>query len=262
MHLPFYMDALFGAVLGAVFGSFISATVWAWLRNRKNSLKRSICDKCGQQLPALALIPVFGFILLKGKCHICGRKIPLFHFVMEIIPACLGWLIGNLYGIGLLSLCYIILASGLTAASAVDFLCRRLPDFITLGSLALLPPVLAARPELSPAAALAGYLIGGGLPLGLFLAFKYLRHKQAIGLGDVKLFALAGAFLDPFALPLLFLLSAGCGIVILVGIAAFTRKPLWSYRLPFGPCICASFLLLLLFPAIIPAFYAFIPALC
>lgn len=259
MSSSIYIEPILGAVLGAVLGSFFSATVWAWLNDKEIPLTRSICDHCGISLPALTLIPLFSYIFLKGKCRHCGGKIPVFHFILEVIPAALGALITCEYGLGWLGLCYIILATALTAASAADILVRRLPDFISLGSLVLLPPVLVFNPSLDLYSSLIGYLTAGGIPLLLHLVFSYLRHKQGLGLGDVKLFALAGAFLGPLAIPPLFLLSSVGGILVLFIISLLSDRQIWTFRLPFGPFISASFLLLLIFPSLLTDFYALIP---
>lgn len=242
--------------MGSIFGSFFAATNWALVNNSPLLRKRSICDSCGSQIPVWSLVPIFSYLFLKGQCHYCGRKIPLFHFIMEILPAATAVVFVHQDGLDYLVICHIILSTAIISACVIDFIYRRLPDIISIGCLSLLPAELLLNPALSLKDSIIGYLAGGALPLFLAMLFKLLRHKEGMGLGDVKLYALAGAFLGWQKLPFLFLFSALCGLLIFLVLAPLLKKEIFCFRLPFGPCIGAVFIILLLFPSLPTRFYS------
>lgn len=255
MSLPTFFKLLSGALLGGAFGSFVSATAWAWLNDRPFLRARSVCDQCGASLSPLSLIPVISYLCLGGECRACGRSIPFFHFLMELIPAALGAALVLRYGIDWLAVCYVLLTAVLACASLIDLRSRRLPDFATLGPFVLLPPVICLNPELTLADSLIGCAIGGGVPFALLLLFRVARGRDGLGLGDVKLFALAGAFLGWSALPFLFFASACAGVLAFIALAPRLGRKIWRFRLPFGPFVAAAFVAILIFPNLPRLFY-------
>jgi leader peptidase (prepilin peptidase)/N-methyltransferase len=145
----------------------------------------------------------------------------------------------------------VALLVGLTFADLEE---RILPDEFTLGGtavglvLAWFIPVddviahallLAARIQLGPqwasvAESLAGAVLPAGcLWLGGFL-FEKFRHKEGLGLGDVKMMAMVGAFLGLRATLLTLILGSIVGSVIGLIYIRATKKEAASYQLPFG----------------------------
>lgn len=253
--MEFFLNLLCGAILGSVFGSFFAATVQDYAAGNPIMRKRSICDSCGAKLPARALVPVFGYLFLKGKCQFCGRKIPLFYLLMEIVPAILAMVFIWRNGLNCLSICRIILSTAIISACLMDVMTRKLPDIITIGLLALLPAELVLDPDLTLKDSIIGYIAGAAFPLILGILFKALRRKEGLGTGDVKLYALAGAFLGWQALPFLYFFSALSGILAFLPLAPFLKKDLMHFQLPFGPCIGTIFILALIFPTLPARFY-------
>ena len=66
---------------GSCFGSFLHVCL------RRNDWKhgRSRCDHCGYTLKWFDLIPVFSFLIFRGKCRKCKGKISISHFVSELM---------------------------------------------------------------------------------------------------------------------------------------------------------------------------------
>lgn len=248
--------SLFGAMAGGCLGSFASAQIWAWLNGQSLDGKRSVCNACQKKLNALELVPVFSYLALRGRCGKCGHKIPAFHFWVELLSALAGACFAARYGFDWRTVLYTLVAAALAAASAADFYAHVLPDSVTLGSLALVPFILLANPELSPLSALIGYAVGGGIPLLLWHMFKLLRHKDCLGLGDVKLFALGGALTGWQALPFLCFFAAAAGILAFACLCAKAKTISWNSEIPFGPFICTAIFFILLFPDLPRIFYA------
>lgn len=142
------------------------------------------------------------------------------------------------------------LLAGLVCSCWIDLQLMILPDFFTLGALLLLPAAVYFNPDLTWASALWGYAAGGAIPVFLGWIFKKLRKKDGIGLGDIKLLALCGAFTGLPAVPCLLFLSAVFGILAITLIWLIQRRTFNpdQYILPFGPCISLAFFIMLLFP--------------
>ena len=80
---------IFGAIFGAVLGSFACCQAWR-IRLHSEGRKlgnRSVCLHCGHRLSRLELIPIFSFLFLGGKCKKCKTKIGLIEFFSEIMMA-------------------------------------------------------------------------------------------------------------------------------------------------------------------------------
>lgn len=249
---------IMGFCAGAVLGSFASATVWAWLRQEKPPIFRSLCDSCGHILPPRDLVPLFSYLALRGQCSFCGARIPPFHFRVELASACAAALAAAIYGAQWLTLALILLIVALIAASAADMVSGYLPDFLTLGCIPLIPAIALLSPRLSLMDAGSGFALGAGLPLLLRFIFKIRFHKESLGMGDVKLFALGGGVAGWQNLPLLFFLSSMSAICFFT-LAHIWKKdparPLFGQELPFGPFISLAIIALLLFPQISGYFY-------
>ena len=80
---------IFGAIFGAVLGSFACCQAWR-IRLHSEGKKlgnRSVCLHCGHRLSRLELIPIFSWLFLGGKCKKCKAKIGLIEFFSEIMMA-------------------------------------------------------------------------------------------------------------------------------------------------------------------------------
>lgn len=138
----------------------------------------------------------------------------------------------------------------LLTLAIIDLVALRLPDVLTL-------PLICGG--LVDAA-----ILGGDLPLrasaaaggfacfvALDAAYRRLRGRSGLGRGDAKLFAAAGAWLGPAALPTLVLWACACAIILLSAKILRSGLGAASRPLPFGPPLCAAFwMLFLLRPAI------------
>ena len=80
---------IFGAIFGAILGSF--ACCQAWRIRLKSEGKRmgnrSVCLHCGHRLSRFELIPIFSWLFLGGKCKKCKTKIGLIEIFSEIMMA-------------------------------------------------------------------------------------------------------------------------------------------------------------------------------
>lgn len=80
-----FLAWLFLGILGAILGSFC-ASFASRICEKKPLLKgRSFCFSCERKLTILELVPIFSYLFLKGRCKICGVKIPFLAFLSEIL---------------------------------------------------------------------------------------------------------------------------------------------------------------------------------
>lgn len=247
------------ALIGLIFGSFLSALTWRLPRDGSVTEGRSRCTACDHPLGPRDLVPLLSWLLARGRCRHCGAAVSLRYPLIE--AACVGLCTAVAWRAGALgwdlptTALTLALAIILLGSAVVDLEHGLLPDALTL---AAAPPALALG-WLSGAASagaleslgltLAGGLAGGGGAWLLRVGFRRLTGRHGLGLGDVKLMAVAGLLLGPADWPV-FLLVAGLGGVVF-GLVwrGLKRGPTF----PFGPMLILALLVMVLFPGLGPA---------
>jgi len=129
----------------------------------------------------------------------------------------------------------LVLATTLCASSAVDLRYYRLPDALTM-PLTLLGLLASWRTGVTPPWwPVASAAIGFAVLAGVAYAYRYIRGRAGLGLGDAKLLAASGAWLGAEALPSVLLWATGPALVLVV-IASWRGSSLTgATRIPFGP---------------------------
>lgn len=230
------------AVMGLLIGSFLTVVVDRVPRGASIVAPPSACGSCGSRLTAPDLVPVFSWLVLRGKCRHCGTKIGVEPIVIELANATLFVLFALEFGADPVVPAFCILGAALVALVWIDLREFRLPREITytafvLGSIAL---VVAALANGEPERIWNAYL-GAGIALAVMGAI-YLASRGGMGDGDVRLAPLLGLYLGylnpgivPIGLFLGFLLGAIVGVAMMA-IGKGGRKT----ALPFGPFLAAG----------------------
>ena len=137
-----------------------------------------------------------------------------------------------------------MLTGGLGAMAWIDFKTGYLPDSLqlalTIGAVAIL--ALGSPIGIGWTAAATGAVINAAVFWGLRWIVTRAKGREAMGLGDVKLVAVGGLWLGPWALPYIMALS---GLITLaaVGTASLVlRKALWRGEIPLGPGLAVGIL--------------------
>jgi len=130
-----------------------------------------------------------------------------------------------------------VLSSGLGVMSWIDFRTGYLPDPLQiLLAVAGVAVVAAGSPVgITWPLALAGAAFNAGVFYGLRWLVSRVKGREAMGLGDVKLVAVGGIWLGPWALP--YIMAVG-GILTLVGMGVASvvlRRAVWREEMPLGP---------------------------
>lgn len=230
-------------LLGGCLASFSLWLAQTYVDGTSYFRARSQCPRCGRTLAARDMIPVFSYLLLKGKCRFCQKPIPLVYLATEVLCGLCAAAIYAVCGLQAQTFLLLALLFLLLTVSLVDYAITILPDCMLLPAFLVFPPLFVCCGLLTAGEALTGFLAGLGSSAGLRAAFYLLRGKEGLGMGDVKLFALAGALCGWQLLPLLYFISASLALLVVAVLYAagrLDRRALRHYRIPFGPFIAAS----------------------
>jgi leader peptidase (prepilin peptidase)/N-methyltransferase len=213
----------------------------------------SRCPLCGHPIRWYDNIPVLSFLLLAGRCRDCRGAIPFRYPIVEVLTGILFAVIAGRFGLTFIALKCALFVAMMLILGFSDLTDRLLPDEITLGGAALglvfsfikpLQPGAVAlvlglmtvpvSPRLvSLAESLTGALIAAGVLYLIAEIYYRVRFREGMGLGDVKMMAMIGAFfgLREAVLALMFASILGA-VVGLLFILIFRKGT--AYELPFG----------------------------
>lgn len=261
-ELPFALWIALAGVLGLLVGSFLNVVILrlpermaaAWRQEARDVLELqadatplppgivrepSHCPHCKHPLSARDNIPLFGWLLLRGRCRYCQAKISIQYPLVELLSGLLSAVIVWKFGPSWAALAGLALTWTLIALAGIDFRTQLLPDQLTLpllwlGLLLSLLPMFVTAPASILAAAI-GYLS----LWSVYWAFKLLTGKEGMGHGDFKLLAALGAWMGPVALLPIILLSSLIGAVV-GGTLIALRRHERQIPMPFGPFLAAA----------------------
>lgn len=231
---------------GLLLGSF-GLTTGQRLLAEKSVLPRSACEHCHKTLNPFELIPLFGWLALRGRCSRCSGPIPAAHplceLAMGLLAVGLWWATGDAVQALRLSL----LIGGLALISWLDLVTGQIYTFpvlvLGLGQAAYLG---FSAPQEAPGALIGG-LCGAGLFHWVSTLYLALRGKPGLGEGDASLLGLLGFYFGWEALLPLVFLSSVAGLLI-GGLALLIRRQGLSTAIPFGPFLAIASLAYLFNP--------------
>lgn len=244
------ITALLAALFGLLIGSFLNVCIHRLPRDLSVVRPRSFCPLCEAPVAWYDNVPLLSFLLLRGRCRNCGGPIPLRYPLVEALTAAAFFAAVLLFGLSPAALKACLFSSLLIGLIFSDLEERILPDEMTLGGtlagLALaaafptrggfvpfFPPSAAPWiPSLAESA--AGALIAGGTLWLVGEIYFRIRHRDGLGLGDVKMVAMIGAFLGLQGVLLTLILGSVLGSITGVLYIVLSGKDVATYKLPFG----------------------------
>lgn len=254
------MEAILAFVFGLLIGSFLNVCVHRWPRGRSVVRPRSHCVRCRKTIAWYDNLPVVSYIILGGKCRHCGRAISIRYPLVELTTAlCFFYLVLTL-GVTLAALKLCVFSAILIGLLFSDLEKRILPDELTIGGtvIGLIFSAFVPIPDHTaqmvlwlfgftvngPVQSIAESIVGAALPAfvlwgGGWLYFK-IRHREGLGFGDVKLVAMAGAFLGLEGALLTLILGSVSGSILGYGYIKLAGKDAATYELPFGTFLGAA----------------------
>ena len=228
-------------ILGLHIGSFLAVIAIRTPKHESFLTGHSRCDNCNHELKFLEMIPVFSYVIQRGRCRHCGEKISSLLPIVELLTGCLFALSFYLFGfnynlfiaLGIVALFIIVLVA--------DIIYMIIPDqvivffsiyfiglqFLNVGFLDTLYHILT------------GILLFTLMYL-IMLAGNKLFKKESMGGADIKLMFIFGLLLDP----LMGCVSIFLGSFIALPVSLYLLHSKHEHIIPFGPFLTLSLLII------------------
>ena len=232
------------AVFGLVLGSFLNVVIYRLPRDLNLATPPSSCPGCGARIKPYDNVPLLSYLVLRGKCRACGQKISPVYPAVETLTAA-GFVLVYLAGGRVVDLEFAagcVFTAALIVLGFIDYFHQILPDAVTLPGLVLFLAYSFFRPVPSFRAALVGAVTGALSLLLVYGAYLLVRKKEGLGMGDVTMMLMVGAYLGASSgdiwrglLKTVLTLILGSLAGALVGIYIIVRKKKdLQFALPFG----------------------------
>lgn len=220
-------------VMGLMIGSFLNVCIGRLPAGESVVSPGSHCPSCGTAIRWYDNIPVLSYLLLAGRCRTCRVSISIRYPIIETATALAFVVQGLAVGPDLwLLTSRLVFTSLLIVMFGTDLETQRLPNVLTLPGIVvgllfnvMTPPGLVDS--------LLGIALGGGVLMAIRSGWRAATGVDGMGLGDVKMLAMIGAFLGWKQVFVVLLFSSLSGAVIGILLTTVKGKSL-QHRLPFG----------------------------
>lgn len=273
--LPAPIVGILVFLFGLLIGSFLNVCIIRIPARKSIVMPASACPKCGAPIRPYDNIPVLSWVFLGGKCRACKAKISGMYPLVELLTALLFLGCYGVFGLTTEALKWAIFSALVIVLVFTDLRERILPDAVNYTGFVLglalsfvTPPTdgtalwVANRmfefpppvPVISFVDALLGAALGSGLLWLVSEAYFRLRGREGMGMGDVKMMLMVGAFLG--AKRTLLTIFAGSLLGSILGLAFMAaRRKDSNYELPFGTFLGMAALLVVFFGTPVVSWY-------
>ena len=245
------IEALIAGLAGLLIGSFLNVCIYRLPRDLSVVSPRSFCPGCEHGIAWYDNIPVLSYLILRGRCRHCQVRIRIRYPLVEFLTAACFFATVWLFGLTAVAIKDCVFEAILIALLFTDLEERILPDEFTIGGTIvglilafvipadsgllrfILPAIKGPRVLSLLAAAFAALFSSLSLWL-IGVLYKKLRNREGLGLGDVKMVAMVGAFLGLQGVMLTLIVGSVLGALIGLGFIFLTGKDAATYELPFG----------------------------
>ena len=226
-----YIAVLMG-LFGLAVGSFLNVCIYRLPRRESLNWPASHCTACGRPLAWYENIPLASWIVLRGRCRTCRAPISPIYPVVEFITAAIFVAAYAIYGLTPLAGARLLFACAMIVLFAIDYRHYILPNVITLPGI-VVGFVLSLFMPPGWQASLIGLLAGGGILFAIAETYYRVRGIEGLGMGDVKMLAMIGAFLGWQLVLLTLVLASFAGSFVGVAMMSARRGDM-KKALPFG----------------------------
>lgn len=253
--IPFIITGVFGAIIG----SFLNVVIHRLPREESVVFPNSRCPGCSTAIAWYDNLPVLSYLILRGRCRSCGSGIAIRYPAVELMTGLLYVAVTWHDGLTLMLPFDLVFVSAVVALVFIDAEHMILPNAITYPGIVFALLARLAIPLLSTAAhfddvgplthgvlhgvpvwavsligAAIGGLIGGGSLWLMGWTWEKLRGIEAMGLGDVKMMFMVGAYLGWRLTILTIFMGVLSGSIIGVALMMRQGKKDMQMLLPFG----------------------------
>jgi len=249
-----YLLLFYTFFFGLCIGSFLNVCIYRLPLGKSIIRPHSMCPSCGHTIHALDNIPLFSFLILRGKCRNCDTRIPWRYPLVELITGLFAVCVFLKFGLQARTLIYFLFIAGLLVITFIDIDHKIIPDIISLPGI---PAGFAAAfmiPDLSYKNSLAGILLGGGSLYAIAWIYTLITKREGMGGGDIKLLAMIGAFIGWQGV--IFTIFSASAVGTAVGlIQMIISRGNMKLAIPFGPFLSIGAITYIFFGQTIIAWY-------
>ena len=221
------------ALYGLAWGSFLNVVIYRLPHGLSLIRPPSHCPGCRTPVKLRHNIPLLSWLVLRGKCPSCGTRIPVTYLLVEVLTPVSFLILYAHFGLSLHFFISCLFVSGLISLCFIDLYHQILPDVLTLPGLVLGVGYALFRDDMTLRDSLIGAVVGAGILLLVFGAYYLLRRQEGLGMGDVTLMLMVGAFLGWKGAVLTLILGSFLGALVGVYVLAVRKKDM-QHALPFG----------------------------
>lgn len=265
---PSLLINIFVFLFGLIIGSFLNVCIVRIPERKSIVTPPSACPRCDTPIRPYDNIPLASWLLLRGRCRACKTRIPAMYPIVELLTALMFWGCYRLFGMTAEGVKWATFSSLMIILVFTDLNLRILPDKVNYTGLALglaftqvtmpadglsillVSEIFGRLPSertLSLTDAILGALVGGGLLWLVSELYFWMRRREGMGLGDVKMMLMAGAFLGVRRTILTILAGSLLGSILGMAFILVRRKNASTYELPFGSFLGTAALLVVFF---------------
>lgn len=242
-------------IYGAIIGSFLNVCIYRIPRREEIIKTPSHCPACGEKIPWYLNIPILSWLTLRGKAACCKARINVQYPLVELATASLTAYLFATIGLNFEFLSSWLFMCFILVLLVIDWQTLRLPDILTLPGAALGLIFAIAGVRIDWINSVVGMLVGAGGFLAMALLYRAARGHEGMGMGDVKLMGMVGAFLGWQAALLVVILGSALGLII--GLVLISKSSEGAKtRLPYGTFLGIAALIILLWGEPILTWYS------
>lgn len=236
----------FSFLFGLAIGSFLNVLIFRVPRRLSIVKPNSFCPRCKRPIKWYENIPILSFVLLRGKCAGCQKSISVHYPLIELVTGCLFLYSFIKYCVGFEFFFYIFFFCTIIIIAGIDFEHQIIPDIFSMPGILIGFIFQILKGNFIPG--LIGIIFGGGLILLIRVIGGWAYKKEVMGMGDVYLTAMIGAFVGfPFIIVSIFvaaLIGSILGVVFVITTHQNRESPI-----PFGPFLGLGGIAVIIFEA-------------
>jgi leader peptidase (prepilin peptidase)/N-methyltransferase len=206
------------ALFGLIIGSFLNVCIYRIPLGKSIVFPGSSCPHCGKPIRFYDNIPILSYLILRGKCRFCRKPISIQYPLVELLTGLAFYACARVWGFGSPTYVNSLFLAVIIVLIFTDYHHQILPNVLTLPGILvgiLLSPfqapsfysdILSVKVAtlLSPgnpqsalpwAGSVIGAIMWGLIPFLVAFAYEKVRGRAGLGMGDVKMMAMVGAFL-------------------------------------------------------------------
>jgi len=249
---------IFAFIFGSLIGSFLNVCIYRLPREESIVFPPSKCTSCNTPIRFYDNVPIVSYLVLRGRCRACGESISPVYPIVEALSGLISALLVWRFGLTLETLFYLVFLFALVVITFIDLEHMMIPNVITIPGMVIgliygalrtdwgytqvlfrsfhfgLQGILGTLNEVPIIDSLFGIILGGGALFLIGFLYEVIRKREGMGMGDVKLLAMIGAFLGWKGVIFVAFVSSLIGTVVGLSIILYQRGDL-RYAIPYGP---------------------------